>query len=187
MDGVRSHVKVEASPRRVRSYDLVLRILGLAFTLVAAVVAGVNKETKIISITMAESLAPLQIPFTAKWHYLSAFVYFVVSNSIACLHAAASLALLMVNGMSRNDTTALALHILDLMMVALLFSANGAAIAVGVIGIHGNSHANWNKVCNVVKNYCRHSTASIAMSMLGSFAFLWLVVLATLQLHKKSS
>lgn len=119
---------------------------------------------------------------------LFAVRYFVVANAIACFYAAVSLVALSI--MSTKKTTqnglTLALLILDLVMVALLFSANGAAAGVGLIGLHGNSHANWKKVCNVFKTFCRNSTAGFAMSMMGSFVFLWLVLLGTLSLHKKS-
>lgn len=58
----------------IRSCDLVLRILGLGLTLVAAVVAGVDKETQTISVTLVDTLPPLRIPITAKWNDLSSSV-----------------------------------------------------------------------------------------------------------------
>ncbi|KAM7495912.1 hypothetical protein LguiA_020326 [Lonicera macranthoides] len=168
----------------IRSCDLVLRILGLGLTLVAAVVAGVDKETQTISVTLVDTLPPLRIPLTAKWNDLSSSVYFVVANAIACAYSVASLVLFMLKGGGKK---ALGLLISDLIMVALLFSANGAMAAIGLIGLNGNSHVQWHKVCNVFETYCHRAAASFAMSMLGSFIFLWLVVLATLDLHKRSS
>lgn len=112
----------------------------------------------------------------------------MVANAIACFYAAVSLVALSI--MSKKKTTqngiTFALLILDVVMVALLFSANGAAAAVGLIGLHGNSHANWKKVCNVFKTFCRFSAVAFAMSVIGSIVFLWLVLLGTLSLHKKS-
>ncbi|KAI8522750.1 hypothetical protein RHMOL_Rhmol13G0021300 [Rhododendron molle] len=199
MDGVEGKsggsVREEASSgkksgvtRAARSLELVLRVVGMGFSLVAAVMVGVDKETEVVAITVVDTLPPLHVSLTAKWCYMSAFVYFVVANAIACFYAAVSLVALSL--MSTKKTTqnglTLALLILDLVMVALLFSANGAAVAVGLIGLHGNSHANWKKVCNVFKTFCRYTTAGFAMSMMGSFVFLWLVLLGTLSLHKKS-
>ncbi|KAF4358837.1 hypothetical protein F8388_013641 [Cannabis sativa] len=47
---------------------------GLGFvTISAAVIIGVDKQTKMVSITVVDSLPPITIPATAKWHYLSAF------------------------------------------------------------------------------------------------------------------
>ncbi|XP_058200202.1 CASP-like protein 1E1 [Rhododendron vialii] len=175
--------------RAARSLELVLRVVGMGFSLVAAVMVGVDKETEVVALTVVDTLPPLHVSLTAKWYYMSAFVYFVVANAIACFYAAASLVALSI--MPTKKTTqnglTLALLILDLVMVALLFSANGAAVAVGLIGLHGNSHTNWKKVCNVFKTFCRYMTAGFAMSMMGSFVFLWLVLLGTLSLHKKSS
>lgn len=75
--------------------------------------------------------------------------------------------------------------ILDLIMMALLASATGAATAVGVIGYQGNSHVRWNKVCNVFGKFCHQVAAAVVVSLLASLSFLFSVVLAVLDLHKK--
>ena len=54
--------------------DLVLRFLAFALTLVAAIVLGLDKQTKVVPIKLSEALPPLYVPVTAKWQYLSAFV-----------------------------------------------------------------------------------------------------------------
>ena len=58
----------------VGTCDWVLRLLALVLTLVAAVVAGVNTQTAVVPIKLVDSLPPLDVPATAKWHYLSAYV-----------------------------------------------------------------------------------------------------------------
>ncbi|KAK9057265.1 hypothetical protein SSX86_022100 [Deinandra increscens subsp. villosa] len=134
-------------------------------------------NTQKIPITISDNLPPFNISVTAKWHYLSV-------NVIACSYSLAS----MILSMKRKIIgTHLAFLLFDLMMMALLFSANGAATAVGIIGVNGNSHTQWHKVCYIFKRYCHQGAASLAMSFLGSFAFLWLVVFAILNLHKKST
>ena len=117
------------------------------------------------------------------------YVYFftrflVVANCIACAYSVGSIILVMLSR-NKKTKTQLAFLIADLIMMALLFSANGAATSVGLIGLKGNSHTQWQKVCYVFKRYCHQGAASIAMSFLGSIAFLWLVVFAILNLHKK--
>ncbi|KAL6339621.1 hypothetical protein AAG906_034706 [Vitis piasezkii] len=187
-NGVESHVKVVEKPRSVgSSSEFVLRILGLLLTLIAAVVAGVDKQTKIIPLTLIKTLPSLHVPVTAKWSDMSAFVYLVVSNAIACSYAAISLVLVTMLGRRGKGGRVLAVIVLDLHMVGLLFSANGAATAVGVLGQYGNSHVEWKKVCNVFDSFCDHLVASLALSFLGSLSFLGLVLLAILNLHKKSS
>ncbi|XP_071720825.1 CASP-like protein 1E1 [Rutidosis leptorrhynchoides] len=172
--------------RVMLSYNIVLRTMAFCFTLVAAVVAGVDFETKNIPVTISDQLPPFNIKVTAKWHYLSSTVFLVVANSIACSYSFGSI---IVSILSHNKKiqTRLLLLISDLLMVALLFSANGAATSVGLIALNGNPHTQWQKVCNMFKRYCHQGAASIVMSYIGSFAFLWLVVFAIMNLHKKSS
>ena len=112
------------------------------------------------------------------------FRYFVVANVVACAYAALSLLLVLGN---RGAKKGLALMIitLDLVMVALLFSGGGAALAVGLIGYRGNSHVQWNKVCNVFGRFCNQVAGAIVVSLLGSAAFLLLVLLAMINLHRK--
>uniref|UniRef100_A0A2N9EC24 CASP-like protein n=1 Tax=Fagus sylvatica TaxID=28930 RepID=A0A2N9EC24_FAGSY len=184
MDGVRSAVKVVESPKRIRLHDVFLRFLGLVFPLVAAVVVGVSNDTQIVPFTITNGLPPLQFQFTAKWQYMSAFVYFLVSNAIACSYAAGSLAYSLAARSFKHDVE-LVLSILDLVIMALLFSANGAAAAIGIIGRDGNSHTQWRKVCDIFDGYCHHMTSALVLSLIGSFAFLLLVFFAVLGLHKK--
>ncbi|TXG63513.1 hypothetical protein EZV62_010507 [Acer yangbiense] len=181
---------VESSSKRViRCSDMMLRILGLLVTLVAAVLVGVDKETKVLSVTVIKTLPPLHVPVTAKWQYLSAIVYFMVSNTIAYSYAAASLAysITFLTGKFKNNTAILVRTILDLIILGLLSSATGAGMAVGVLGREGNSHVLWNKVCNLFGGFCREFAAALILSLVGSLVFLLLVVVAVFNLHKRSS
>ncbi|KAL4352335.1 hypothetical protein GQ457_06G029750 [Hibiscus cannabinus] len=74
MDGIGSNLKVLESSRRIRYCDGLLRVLGLILTLVAAILTGVDKETKTVTISITKTLPILHVPVTAKWHYMSAFV-----------------------------------------------------------------------------------------------------------------
>ncbi|KAJ1414255.1 Casparian strip membrane protein [Sesbania bispinosa] len=159
--------------------DLLLRVLALVLTLVAAVVSGADKQTTIVPIKFLDSLPPLDVPVTAKWHYLSAFVYFVVANIIACAYASVSVVVVVANRSER-----VWMSVVDGLMVGLLFSSNGAAIAVGVLGLQGNSHIHWNKVCNVFGKFCDQMAASLLISLLGSIAFLLLLLLPLFRLHQ---
>ncbi|CAL5347058.1 unnamed protein product [Camellia sinensis] len=169
----------------VRGSDLGLRVLALALTLVAAIMVGLDKQTKVVPITVVSTLPPLNVPVTALWHDMSAFVYFMVTNAIACAYAALSLVLTLVATKSGKKGLTMMIMVLDLLMVALLFSGIGAAGAVGVIGYQGNSHVQWNKVCNVVEKFCHQLSAALVVSLLGSVAYMLLVGLAALNLHKK--
>ncbi|OVA04361.1 Uncharacterized protein family UPF0497 [Macleaya cordata] len=179
-----SNVKV-ANRKTVSCSDFILRILALATTLIAVIVMAVGKETKTVPVPIFPNLPPINVDAPAKWQYLSAFVFFMVVNIIACIYAAISL-ILSIGNRFGSKVLDLTVIILDLIMVALLFSGNGAAAAVGVLGYKGNSHTQWKKVCNVFGGFCRHATASIALSLIGSLMFILLLVLATSRLHKRS-
>lgn len=64
-----------ANKRSVNGSELFLRFLALILTLVAAIVVGVNKQTKVVQMALLPTLPPVNIPVTAKFHYMSAFVY----------------------------------------------------------------------------------------------------------------
>ncbi|XP_048136177.1 CASP-like protein 1E1 [Rhodamnia argentea] len=166
--------------RRTRTCGLVLRLLAMALTLAAAVVLGVDKQTKTVPVQVGSGLPPLHVPVTAKWHYLSAFVYFVVANAVASGYAALSLLLLFANKAGKSRALASAVAIADIIMVALLFSGSGAATAIGVIGHDGNSHVQWGKVCNVFDKFCDRVAISIVLSLVGSLAFVIMGGLAVL-------
>nr|KYP71620.1 UPF0497 membrane protein 6 [Cajanus cajan] len=130
----------------------------------------------------------MQFKATAKWEYMSAMVFFVVSNAIACSYAVISLVMMaMARSNGKEDVAVLVLTALDLVMMALLFSANGAASAVGMIAQKGNSHVQWTKVCDVFDAYCRHITAALVLSIIGSTTFLLLVLHSVLKLHYRST
>jgi len=100
--------------------------------------------------------------------------YFVGANAIACSYATLSLLLSVGNRLKGMETV---ITVFDTLMVALLFSSNGAAIAIGLLGLHGNSHVHWNKVCNLFGKFCDQVAASLFISLLGSIAFLLLLLL----------
>ena len=66
-------------------------------------------------------------------------MYFLISNAIAFSYAASSL-VASVAVRTSKDKTGTVLVIIDMTIMALLFSANGAASAVGVLVQDGNSH-----------------------------------------------
>ncbi|KAM0984993.1 hypothetical protein FF1_012412 [Malus domestica] len=174
-----------ANQRGGGTRESILRILALVLTLTASIVLGVGKQTEIVSLKLIPTLPPIDVPATAKWHYLSAFVYLVVADAIACAYAAFSLVLSFANRGTKNKL-GLVIIVLDLSMVALLFSAIGSAGAIGLMGYRGNTRVQWNKVCNVFGKFCHLVAASTALSFLGSLAFFFLVVLAVLGLSRRS-
>ncbi|KAH6756182.1 hypothetical protein C2S53_004281 [Perilla frutescens var. hirtella] len=172
-----------ANKRNTRGCDVVLRIFALALSLTAAVVFGVDKETKTVTVTLAPTLPPTNVPLTSKWQYLSAFVFFEVADAIACGYAAISLILTLIMNGKKGIT--MMIIFFDLVMVALLFSGVGAAAAIGFMGYKGNSHVRWNKVCNVFEKFCAQAAAAVGISAVAATVFLLLVLRATFNLYRR--
>ncbi|KAJ4749992.1 CASP-like protein [Rhynchospora pubera] len=164
-----------------------LRAFALALTLVAAVVMGLDKQTTTVPFQVVPTLPPLQVAVTAKWSHSSAFKYFVVANALVCIYSALSLlASLLTSARKKNLSLAVPIAIGDLIMVAVLFSTIGASMDFGLLGMHGNSHLRWNKVCNVYGKFCEKAIVAIALSSIGALVFFGLVVLSIISLHKRS-
>ena len=64
---------IESREKEMKVANLV-RLLAFVLTLVAAVIFVLDKQTKVVPIQLTESLPPINVPVSAKWHYLSAFV-----------------------------------------------------------------------------------------------------------------
>ncbi|XP_054805638.1 CASP-like protein 1E1 [Prosopis cineraria] len=168
--------------KKAKACDLLLRVLGLVFSLVAAVLVGIDKQTKLVDLKISDALT-INLPVPAKYHYVSAFVYFVVANAIACGYAGVSAVVggVASRGGRRSRGLEAVMRVMDSVMVGLLFSACGGAIAVGVIGFQGNSHLQWHKVCNVFSRFCHQVAAASLLSLLSSLTFLLLLLLPALR------
>ncbi|KGN57071.1 CASP-like protein 1E2 [Cucumis sativus] len=164
--------------------EMVFRVLGFVLSFVAAIVVGLNNQTKVVPLAVSLNSPPLDYTFIAKWHYLSAFVYLLATNIIACSYSFLSLFLLLKNK-SKDNILGLLIIVLDTVMVALLFSGSGAAGAVGVIAYQGNTHVQWNKVCDIYGRFCKQVAASTVLSLAGAVVFMSLVVLASVGLQKR--
>lgn len=68
---------------RLRRSDLAVRVLALVLTLAAAIVLGVDKQTTTVTVTIVPSLPPVNLPVTAKWLHMSAFVYVLLPPYIS--------------------------------------------------------------------------------------------------------
>jgi uncharacterized protein (TIGR01569 family) len=104
---------------------------------------------------------------------------------MACSYAALSLVLIVTSGGASRILKSM-IVILDAAMAALLFSSIGATLAVGLIGYQGNSHLQWRKVCDVFGKFCDQVLAASVLSLLGSLAFLFIIIFSALRAHGKS-
>ena len=72
--GMEQQKEVKIANQRGGTFEPILRILALVLTLTASIVLRVSKQTEIVTMKVIPTLPPIDIPATAKWHYLSAFV-----------------------------------------------------------------------------------------------------------------
>ncbi|KAG7547441.1 Casparian strip membrane protein domain [Arabidopsis suecica] len=165
-----------------KGVELTMRVLALVLTMTAATVLGVAKQTKVVSIKLIPTLPPLDITTTAKASYLSAFVYNISANAIACGYTTISIAILMISRGRRSKKLLMAVLLGDLVMVALLFSGTGAASAIGLMGLQGNKHVMWKKVCGVFGKFCHRAAPSLPLTLLAAVVFMFLVVLDAIKL-----
>lgn len=71
------------------------------------------------------------------------------------------------------------------LILGVVVSATGAAGGVAYVGLKGNEHVQWQKVCNVFDKYCRHIAGSLAVSLFASVVLVLLIWLSAFTLHKK--
>ncbi|MTV29064.1 DUF588 domain-containing protein, partial [Nitriliruptoraceae bacterium ZYF776] len=73
----------------------------------------------------------------------------------------------------------------DALLLSIVAAATGAAGGVGYIGLKGNSHTGWTKICDKYSSYCVHFGTSIFLSLVSAIALLLLVWLSVYVLSKK--
>ncbi|KAJ6814527.1 CASP-like protein 1E1 [Iris pallida] len=168
-----------------QTLGIVLRAVAVALTLISAIVMGIAKETVIVNLydtTTGELVDTVSVP--AKSVQYSAYVYFIAANVIVFAYSSLSMAV----SIGRR-TTALGistlLPILDVVMVALLFSCNGATAAITLVAEKGNDNAGWGKFCNAYNNYCGRVTAALVLSMIAAVAYVKLLIFSIISLQKR--
>ncbi|GAB4851237.1 hypothetical protein Ancab_030533 [Ancistrocladus abbreviatus] len=160
-----------------------LRVLALLLTLGAAAVLGLDKQHKMVGASFGT--ITLNVSVIAKFSYVSAFSYFVVVNTIASAFAALSVILLLANKGVKAGRLALLTVLGDIIMVALLFSGNGATMAIGLMAKKGNSRLHWKEICSVFGKFCNFALVAVGLSLLGSVVYLLLAYITICHLHKR--
>ncbi|XP_030551460.1 CASP-like protein 1D1 [Rhodamnia argentea] len=163
--------------------DVLLRVLFFASTLTALVVMVTANQTN-----PATAAAPrLPAPLEAKFDNSPALIYFVAAMSVACLYsiitALASISVILAPIFAKDFL--LFFVICDVVILGIIASATGTAGTVGYIGLNGDSHVNWGKVCNVYDTFCQHIGAASAVSLFAAVILVVLITLSVVNLHKK--
>ncbi|KAD4178645.1 hypothetical protein R6Q59_022256 [Mikania micrantha] len=163
--------------------DAFLRAVVFVSGLASIIVMVTSKQSKMIPISPV-----MLIPLDANWNQSPAYIYYVASFSVACLYSIITgITSVLARKKTGGNSTKLQflLAILDSLVLGIVCSALGAALAVAYIGLRGNPHSFWKEICNAYGSYCHHLSASITMSITSTIALLLLVWLSHYTLFKK--
>ena len=69
------------------------------------------------------------------------------------------------------------------LILGLVASATGTAGGVAYVGLKGNKHVGWLKICNNYDKFCHHIAGSLAVSLFASVVLVLLVWLSVYSLH----
>ena len=71
------------------------------------------------------------------------------------------------------------------LILGIVAAATGAAGGVGYIGLKGNTHVQWMKICNLYGKFCRHIGGSIFVSLFAAAVLVLLVVVNGYSLYRR--
>ncbi|CAF2236445.1 hypothetical protein HID58_029561 [Brassica napus] len=146
---------------------LALRILAFIATLAAAIVMGLNKETKTLVVATIGTV-PIKATLTAKFQDTPAFVFFVIANAMVSFHNLLMIALqIFSRKLEYKGFRLLSVAILDMLNATLVSAAANAAVFIAELGKNGNKHAKWNKVCDRFSIYCDHGRGALIAAFSG--------------------
>ncbi|KAI3979091.1 hypothetical protein MKX01_016266 [Papaver californicum] len=157
---------------------MILRGLLFALTLTSVILMITSKQTEyVISIlTQTRGFRP------AKWNYSPAFICFVAALWMVCGYSVASmLNTLVCRKRCATNTFLIQTVLADVLVFGILASATGTAGGVAYVGLKGNSHIGWFKICNIYDKFCRHIAASLVLSLVALVVLLILITLSTIQ------
>ncbi|KAK9065581.1 hypothetical protein SSX86_014982 [Deinandra increscens subsp. villosa] len=178
-------VKWSGGARNLVIIDVALRALLFVTSLAAIIVMVTSKESKMIPISPV-----MVIPLDANWNQSPAYIYYVAAYCVACLYSLITCVSLVLGLKKIGGRSILKLQshfvILDVLLLGIISSAVGAGGAVAYIGLKGNHHSRWNKICNAFGSFCHHVGVSIFMSLISTVTLLLLVWLSLYTLKKKS-
>ncbi|CAN6171721.1 unnamed protein product [Urochloa humidicola] len=167
--------------------DLALRALLFAVTLAGLVVLATAKQTVVFPVTLPQVPQVLFVSMPAKFKDSPALIYLLVVLCVTCLYSLLTAlgSLKLISGSSTPKTLFLLL-LLDVFYAAVMASAMGSAGGVAWIGLKGNSHTRWNKICNTYGKFCRHIGGAVFLGLVASIVLVLLAALNAHSLYRRS-
>ncbi|KAF0909317.1 hypothetical protein E2562_034957 [Oryza meyeriana var. granulata] len=167
---------------------LALRALLFSVSLSALVVLVTAKQTVMVPVV----LRPPQVviaPVPAKFTHSPAFIYLLAALCATCFYSlitAISSLRLLSSSSACSAKTLFLLILLDVLYAGVMASATGTAGAVAWLGLKGNSHSRWNKICNVYGKFCRHIGSSTILALVASIVLVLLAFLNAYSLYRRT-
>ncbi|KAL4564843.1 hypothetical protein LXL04_028916 [Taraxacum kok-saghyz] len=156
--------------------DVFFRVVLFATSVAGIILLVTSKQTKLIPVAPG-----IAVSRAAKFNNSPAHIYLLAALCTAALYG-------IITGLiSVFASSKLKFHfvILDSLLLGIMASATGAAGGVSYIGLKGNSHSRWNKICNLYDSYCLHVGASVLLSLIAATTLLLLVWINVHALSKK--
>lgn len=164
--------------------EVVLRGLLVATTVTSVVVMVTSKQTEWIPYPAP----PFRIRNSSRFTDSPAFVYFIAALSVAGLYSIISTLLTILALLKPGNWKHLVSHlvVIDVLLLGIVASATGASGAVAYIGLKGNSHSRWNKVCNIYDTFCAHIASATGIGLIASIVLVLLILLSVFTLSRRS-
>ncbi|KAK1292533.1 hypothetical protein QJS10_CPB17g01437 [Acorus calamus] len=163
--------------------DVLLRLLLFSATVTATVVMVTANQSK----TIVSPFLAFPITREAKFVHSPAFIYFIVACSVTCLYSVLTILTSCFAVAKRSPSSGLLffLMFMDVFMLGVMASATGSAGSIAYVGLKGNSHVQWNKICNIYGKFCRHIGSSVGVGIIASIALVMLVILSGYSLYRR--
>ncbi|KDO36933.1 hypothetical protein CISIN_1g039286mg [Citrus sinensis] len=184
LDNPASELKnVTPRPSRVIYFriDIALRILLFVFSFVAILLIVTSKQTNLFPVP--GTTFSVKIP--AKFTYFPAFIFITALTSLSAIRKLAYRKRLLLLIAFLDTFHHVEIVPMMQLMLGVVASAIGAALAVAYIGLKGNSHAGWNKVANAgYDKFIKHTATAIALSIFAVTDLVTLTMHSTYTLYK---
>ncbi|KAL8121627.1 CASP-like protein 1 [Apium graveolens] len=172
----------DATTRKSAIVEAVFRVFLFIASLTAVVVMVTSKQTELVP------FPPLgMVPNTIRFTDTPAFEYFIAALSASGLYAIIT-TLLNISAISKpgyNKILALYIVTMDVIMLAIVAAASGTAGGVAYVGIEGNSHTRWRKICTPYDTFCQHAAGAIVVSLLAAAVLLLLILKSVFTMYRK--
>ncbi|XP_042385864.1 CASP-like protein 1D1 [Zingiber officinale] len=173
-------------PTNLFRVDFFLRLLLLASSVSAIAVLVTSKQSSDIRTGLPPPFAV--VSRAAKFQHVPAFIYLLAALCVSSLYSIVTMfaSFFSISSPSPSTRILFLLTVCDVLMAGVMASAMGSAGSIGYLGLWGNSHANWAKICNNYGKFCRYAGSSVVLSSVAAGVLVQLVILSSYSLYRRT-